>query len=75
MRTLIDLPEETMTQLNRLSKERRVSRAHLVRCAVSDYLRQQNEDSWAAAFGMWAGRNIDALEYQDQMRREWERES
>ena len=75
MRTLVDIPEEELSQLKALSKARRVSRAHLVRSAIGEYLQAQTKDSLDAAFGMWADRNIDALEYQEQMRREWERES
>ncbi len=75
MRTLVDIPEDELGRLTELSKSRQVSRAHLVRCAISEYLQAQPKDALEEAFGMWADRKIDALAYQEQMRREWERES
>ena len=75
VRTLIDIPEEELDQLTRLSKTRKVSRAHLVRCAVSEYLKREKQDTLDAAFGMWADRGIDGLEYQLRIRSEWDRES
>ena len=79
MRTLVDLPEENLRRLTELSRERKVSRAHLVRCAVERYLEQEEPDETGqsalnAIFGIWADRGIDALEYQDRARKEWERE-
>ena len=74
MRTLVDIPENELQQLTRLSKAKKVSRAHLVRCAVSEYLKQQKQDTLDAAFGMWADRGIDGLEYQLRIRSEWDRE-
>lgn len=75
MRTLIDIPESELSRLDELSERRQVSRAHLVRCAIREYLHQQGQGSLDGAFGLWSGRGIDALEYQQQMRQEWERES
>lgn len=80
MRTLVDLPEENLRKLTELSKQRKVSRAHLLRCAVERYLEQEEPHQLEgsavdAVFGLWADRGIDALEYQEQMRKEWQRES
>ena len=78
MRTLIDLPEHELQELTKLSKERKVSRAHLVRCAVTRFLeaesKENKKDTLDKLFGIWKDRNIDGLEYQEQMRKEWERE-
>lgn len=78
MRTLVDLPEQDLRQLSELSKERKVSRAHLVRCAVAKYLEEEikenKNDTLDKLFGVWKDRNIDGLEYQEQMRKEWDRE-
>ena len=75
MRTLIDIPETHLRKLTTMSKLRNVSRAHLVRTAISEYLQHDKEDSLDALFGIWADRNMDGLQYQEQMRREWERQS
>ena len=74
MRTLVDIPEGDLSRLTKLSKTRKVSRAQLVRSAVSRFLQEEESDSLDKLFGIWADRNIDGLEYQEQMRREWERE-
>ena len=74
MRTLVDIPEGDLSRLTKLSKTRKVSRAQLVRSAVSRFLQEEESDSLDKLFGIWTDRNIDGLEYQEQMRREWERE-
>ena len=72
MRKLVDIPDQELKQLNRLSKARKVSRAHLVRSAIQAYLKTQKEDTLEAAFGMWADRGIDGLDYQLKIRSEWD---
>ncbi len=74
MRTLVDIPDRDLKQLTRLSKAKKVSRAHLLRCAVSEYLNKQKTDTLDDSFGMWADRGIDGLEYQLKIRSEWDRE-
>ena len=74
MRTLIDIPENDLKRLTRLSKARKVPRAQLVRTAISEYLRKQRGDGLEKLAGIWADRNIDGLDYQLAMRREWDRE-
>jgi metal-responsive CopG/Arc/MetJ family transcriptional regulator len=77
MRTLVDIPEKQLKALNQLSKLRKVSRAALVREAVSAYVEANSKAARDAAidavFGMWKDRNIDGLEYQRKIRAEWDR--
>ena len=72
MRTLVDLPEEELEQLNLLSKARRVSRAALIRQAVSGYL-EQNKTGLEDSFGLWKKKSVDGVKYQERLRGEWER--
>ena len=74
MRTLVDIPESDLKELNRISKARKVSRAHLVRCAIERYLRDEKGDRLDEIFGIWKDRKIDGLEYQLAIRKEWDRE-
>jgi metal-responsive CopG/Arc/MetJ family transcriptional regulator len=74
MRTLVDIPESDLSKLTKMSKAKKVSRAQLVRLAISEYLGKDKEDSLDKLAGIWADRNIDGLEYQLAMRREWDRE-
>jgi metal-responsive CopG/Arc/MetJ family transcriptional regulator len=72
MRTLVDLPEGELKQLNALSRTRKTSRAELIRQAVAGYL-AQNRAGLDESFGMWKGRGVDGVEYQQRLRKEWER--
>ena len=71
MRALVDIPEEDLSRLNKLSKARRISRSELVRSAISLYLRQQSDAGIDQAFGLWADRSEDGLAYQHRVRSEW----
>ena len=72
MQTVIDIPEDEISLLNQLSENRKVSRDELVRAAISNYL-QVPINARDAAFGLWAHKDIDGLEYQLRMRDEWDR--
>ena len=84
MRTLIDLSEQHLDALTRLAKQRRVSRAQLVREAVAGYLEHAPElrarrDWIADGFGALSDtplrrddkRYADSLEYERALRGEW----
>src|SRR6266851_2709256 len=72
MRTLVDLPEGELERLNILSRTRKVSRAELIRQAVSGFL-AQNKAGLEDSFGLWKKRGVDGVEYQERLRGEWER--
>jgi metal-responsive CopG/Arc/MetJ family transcriptional regulator len=74
MRTIIDLPEEQVQALKALAEKTRVSRAELVRRAVSEYLDRRRVDAEDDdAFGLWRARGQDGLAYQEARRTEWDR--
>jgi metal-responsive CopG/Arc/MetJ family transcriptional regulator len=70
MRTLVDIPEEELEQLNVLSKARRVSRAELIRQAVAGYL-ERNKVGLESSFGLWKEKAVDGVSYQERLRSEW----
>ena len=80
MRTIIDLPEENIKSLDLLGKKQNLSRAELVRRAVSNYLEieqtktQNNLDSYFGLFkddkDVFDG--LDGLGWQEKMREEWD---
>jgi metal-responsive CopG/Arc/MetJ family transcriptional regulator len=72
MRTLVDIPEKELEELNTLSRSRNLSRAELIRQAVSGFL-AQNKAGLENSFGLWKTRDVDGVEYQEKLRREWER--
>lgn len=73
MRTLVDLPKDDVTLLTRLAKQASVSRAELVRQAVSAYLAPHKKSSIREFFGMWPDFPEDGQAYQDRLRSEWDR--
>lgn len=71
MRTLVDIGEPQVQELNELSKEDRRSRAALIREAIDDYLAKRRAKRGGDAFGLWGKRKVDGLAYQEKVRREW----
>ncbi len=69
MRTLIDIPERELRELERIAGQRKQSRAAVVREAISSFLSKQDEP--ADAFGAWGGRKGDGLAQQRKLRKEW----
>ncbi len=76
MRTLIDIPEHDLAVLNRISKTENVSRAELVRRAITAYLapRKRDNSGLRKAFGLWKDNGEDGLAMQERLRKEWDRE-
>lgn len=84
MRTLIDMPEQQIKELEVICVARKLSRAEAVRQAVAAFI-EQNRPSRDAAFGLWKGQSIrlpgrsaeagllpeDGLAYQETLRGEW----
>lgn len=74
MRTLIQIPDEQVQELATLCEEKKISRAEAVRQAIRVYLAEnRSSKAMAAGFGLWAGRGIDGLKYEQDMRAEWDR--
>jgi ribbon-helix-helix CopG family protein len=73
MRTIIDLSDELIHALDRLSRREHISRAEAVRRAVILYLEHELPAETVEAFGLWHDRQaVDALAYEDALRQEWE---
>ena len=73
MRTIVDIPRENLASLDILGAQERVSRTELIRRAIEDYLRAHTASDPKAAFGIWKKKPKNALEFQRQLRREWDR--
>lgn len=73
MRTIVDLPEDQVEALKRLSKQARLSRAELMRRAVADYLQRHDAEPFESAFGIWKEKTRDGVAYQRELREEWGR--
>jgi len=71
MRTLIDVGDSQIRELDELSKGEKRSRAALIREAIDDYLAKRRKKLEDDAFGLWGRRKIDGLVYQEKVRKEW----
>ena len=72
MRTIIELPEEQLAALDGVCEREGISRAEAIRQAVALLTRERGASRSGVAFGIWRGkRQVDGLEYQERMRREW----
>lgn len=70
MRTLVDIPDRQIRDLTVICLSEKISRAELVRRAISAYLEKKKPPT-TTAFGLWQERRVDGLAYQEQMRSEW----
>jgi metal-responsive CopG/Arc/MetJ family transcriptional regulator len=71
MRTLVDVGDTQLQELDELSKEEKRSRAALIREAIDDFLAKRRSKHEGDAFGLWGERKIDGLVYQEKARSEW----
>lgn len=74
MRTIVDLPDRQVEELDRLGRSRKLSRTELIRQAVDRYL-QEHLPAREEAFGLWrrGGAQQDGLTLQRRLRKEWQR--
>lgn len=70
MRTLVDIPDRQIAELAMISKAEKISRAEIIRRAITSYLERQRGDS-GEAFGIWKDTPEDGLAYQERIRSEW----
>ncbi|HEY0871946.1 MAG TPA: ribbon-helix-helix protein, CopG family [Vicinamibacterales bacterium] len=72
MRTIIDLPPEQLEAIDGICRREGISRAEAIRQAVALLTRERAASRSGVAFGLWRGkRQVDGLEYQERLRREW----
>ena len=71
MRALVDLEQDQIRKLDQMAKARRRSRAALIRDAVAAYVEKDKKATANDAFGLWRGRSIDGLAFQEKVRSEW----
>lgn len=80
MRTIIDLPDELRDDLVRLCEREGISRAEAIRQGIHLWVKEKESrkarllEALEAAAGSWEGEPKDGLEYQLQIRAEWDRE-
>lgn len=73
MRTVIDLPEEYIHQLDILKKEKNVSRNEIIKRMVYEYIKKRTPKQ--EAFGLLSKKPVDGVAHQKKLRTEWDNES
>lgn len=71
MRILVDMPDNQVRELARLSAATKRPRAAIIREAVASYIARLKQSDPDDAFGLWGDREVDGLEYQQKLRSEW----
>lgn len=72
VRTIIDLRDDQLAELDAITAEERISRAEALRRAVDVYLRERKRDAARKAFGAWQHKKLDGVEYTRAVREEWD---
>ncbi len=73
MRTLVDIPDALIREIDGLAEREDISRAEAIRRAMKEYLARHTKPRPDAAFGIWKSKRINPLDYEDSIRGEWER--
>jgi metal-responsive CopG/Arc/MetJ family transcriptional regulator len=73
MRTIIEVPEEVIRNLDKVGNQQSKSRAAIIREAIQLYLETKELRNSDAAFGAWRSKGKEGLKYQEQLRSEWGR--
>ena len=71
MRTIIEVPDDDIKNLDRIVEQQKKSRAAIIREAIRLYLEGKSVGSSKAAFGIWKGKKAEGIEYQTEVRSEW----
>ena len=71
MRTIFEIPDEKVKQLDRLCKAQKISRAELIRRAIDNYLLDTPPVRREASLGIWKKKKIDSLKFEALIRNEW----
>ncbi len=72
MRTIVDLRDDQVAELDEVGAEEHISRAEAVRQAVDLYLRERKRNAARRAFGSWRHKKLDGVEYTRALREEWD---
>ncbi|MES2830496.1 MAG: ribbon-helix-helix protein, CopG family [Pseudomonadota bacterium] len=70
MRALVDIPDQQVAELAAICETRKISRAEVIRLAISSYL-EKHRVTEGEAFGIWKSTKEDGLAYQNRVRSEW----
>ncbi|WGS46572.1 ribbon-helix-helix protein, CopG family [Burkholderia sp. JSH-S8] len=70
-RILVDLSDGQLDELAVIVETEQRSRAAIIRDAIDAYISQHKRPLADDVFGLWKGRAVDGLAYQEELRSEW----
>jgi hypothetical protein len=71
-RILVELPDDDIAHLEAIAASKNVLLTEVIGWAITPYIERDNASKTRPrAFGIWKDRDVDGLEYQNRMRREW----
>jgi len=70
-RITLDLSDTQFKELTALAEREQRSQAAIVREAIEAYLVQHRQAPSRNVFGLWQGRGVEGLRYQQASRAEW----
>jgi metal-responsive CopG/Arc/MetJ family transcriptional regulator len=69
---LIELPENTMQKLDYIAHENQISRVHIIREAINEWIESHNSiPSDDDVFGILKSKRVDGIKLQRKLRKEW----
>lgn len=71
MRTIVDIPEDVIKNLDEVGSSEHRPRAALIREALDCYLNEHYVKESSEAYGIWKDDITDGVEYQRNLRDEW----
>ena len=72
MRTIIEIPDTMLHELDMAREKQKCSRAAIIREAISAFLgRNSPYADLNESFGLWEEKKQDGLDYQEKLREEW----
>jgi len=72
MRTIIDVPDHMLTQLDLVREKQKCSRTAIIREAIDAFLNRNTQRSdLNQSLGLWKNKVSDGLSYQENLRKEW----
>ena len=78
VRAIISIPDKSLKRIDGIARKAKKSRAQIVREAVDLYIKNNDQQpTWKEIVhqtaGIWQHKKIDGVEYQRQLRAEWDR--
>lgn len=69
-RTIIDIPDEQLREVDRICHALKISRAEAVRRGLAEFVRQ-NQTVQEDGFGLWRGGSVEARQVLERLRTQW----